>query len=75
MLCQPVTDSVFSSLAARYIASAFSCAKKDFICNNDRQDWISADDRDKDDAFNIVVLVNGNVGVTVFFHNIQTSPN
>ena len=49
--------------------------EQDFICDNDRQDWISADDRDKDDAFNIVVLVNGNVGVAVFFHNIQASPN
>ena len=50
-------------------------SKEDLISDNDGHDGVASDHGDKDDAINFVVLVDGDIGVTMLLHDIETGPD
>ena len=50
-------------------------SEQDLISDNDGHDGIASNHGDKDDAFDIIVLVDGNVCVTMLLHDIETGPD
>lgn len=49
--------------------------EQDLISDNDGHDGIASNHGDKDDAVNLVVLVDGDIGVTMLLHNVEAGPD
>ena len=49
--------------------------KQELVCDNDGHDGVASDHGDKDDAVDLVVLVDGDIGVTMLLHNVEAGPD
>ena len=50
-------------------------SEQDLISDNDGHDGIASNHGDKDDAVDLVVLVDGDIGVTMLLHNVEAGPD
>ena len=49
--------------------------KQDLVRHNDGQDWLSANHGYQNETFRILILMDGNIGVAPFFHDIEACAN